>query len=90
MRDSKEYLKNVEKDEGKIIEIDNKKVGVYRDKEGNVYAVKPYCTHLGCELSWNNLDRTWDCPCHGSKFNYEGKNIYDPAIKDLEMLNIFD
>lgn len=90
LRDSKEYLNNVEKDEGKIIEIDNKKVGVYRDKEGNVYAVKPYCTHLGCELSWNNLDRTWDCPCHGSKFNYEGKNIYDPAIKDLEMLNIFD
>ena len=55
-----------------------------RDEQGKVYAVKPYCTHLGCELSWNNLDKTWDCPCHGSRFTYEGKAIYDPAIKDLE------
>ena len=44
--------------------------------------------HLGCELSWNNLENTWDCPCHGSKFTYEGKSIYDPSIKDLERLDI--
>ena len=50
--------------------------------------IKPYCSHLGCMLSWNNLDKTWDCPCHGSRFNYEGKQIYDPAIKDLEKIDI--
>lgn len=88
LRKNDEYLSNVKKDEGKIIEIDNEKVGVYKDKEGNIYAIKPYCTHLGCELSWNNLDKTWDCPCHGSRFNYEGKNLYDPAIKNLEVFNI--
>lgn len=88
LKKTDEYINDIKKDTGKIIEVDNKKVGIYRDKKGKVYAVKPYCTHLGCELSWNNLDKTWDCPCHGSRFNYEGKNIYDPAIKDLETLNI--
>lgn len=81
-----EYTKDVKQGEGKIVEIEGKKVGVYRDKEGEIYAVKPYCTHLGCELSWNNLDNTWDCPCHGSRFTYEGKSIYDPSIKDLERI----
>ena len=84
LKKTDEYLGDVKNDEGKIIEIDNEKVGIYKDREGNIYAVKPYCSHLGCELSWNNLDKTWDCPCHGSRFNYEGKNLYDPALKDLE------
>ena len=83
-----ETLSSVNKDEGKIIEINNVKVGVYRDVNGKYYAIKPVCTHLGCELSWNNLDRTWDCPCHGSRFSYEGKSLYDPSIKDLELLNL--
>ena len=82
-----EYIKDVKQGEGKIVEVEGKKVGVYRDEKGETYAVKPYCSHLGCELSWNNLDKTWDCPCHGSKFTYEGKSIYDPSIKDLEKLN---
>lgn len=84
LKKTDEYLVDVKNDEGKIIEIENEKVGIYKDKNGNIYAVKPYCTHLGCELSWNNLDKTWDCPCHGSRFNYEGKNLYEPALKDLE------
>lgn len=82
-----EYVKDVKQGEGKIVEIEGKKVGVYRDEEGKAYIIKPYCTHLGCELSWNNLDKTWDCPCHGSRFTYEGKSIYDPSIKDLEKIN---
>lgn len=87
LKEGEEYTKNINKDEGKIVEIDNKKVGIYKDENGMIYAVKPICTHLGCELSWNNLDKTWDCPCHGSRFTYEGKSIYDPSIKDLERLN---
>ena len=82
-----EYIKDVKQGEGKIVEVEGKKVGVYRNEEGKYYAVKPYCTHLGCELSWNNLDKTWDCPCHGSRFTFEGKSIYDPSVKDLERLN---
>jgi Rieske Fe-S protein len=78
-------LADIKKDEGKIIDYNDEKVGAYKDLEGNIYLVTPYCSHLGCELSWNDLDKTWDCPCHGSKFNYDGKNLYDPAIKDLEV-----
>jgi len=78
----------IEKDDGKIIEVDGKKVGIYKDLNGKLYCVKPVCTHLGCELSFNNLDKTWDCPCHGSRFDYTGKSIYDPSIKNLEQISI--
>lgn len=81
-----EYVKDVRQGEGKIVEIQGKKVGAYRNEKGEIYIVKPYCTHLGCELSWNDLEKTWDCPCHGSRFTYEGKSIYDPSIKDLERI----
>ena len=84
----KETLDTLNKEEGKIIEISGQKIGVYRDKNDNFYGVKPICSHLGCELSWNNLTHTWDCPCHGSIFSYQGKSLYDPSIKDLEVVSI--
>jgi len=58
------------------------------DRNGKIYTVKPICTHLGCLLSWNNLDKTWDCPCHGSRFNYMGHQLYTPAIRDLDVLEV--
>ncbi len=73
---------------GSIIEIDNEKVGIYKNTVGKLYAVKPICSHLGCLLSWNDIDKTWDCPCHGSRFNYDGKNLYDPAFKNLDVYNL--
>ena len=69
---------------GGIIEINGEKVGIYKDESGKIYAVKPICTHLGCLLSWNDIDKTWDCPCHGSRFNFDGKNLYEPALKNLD------
>ena len=73
---------------GSIIEINNQKVGIYKNPDGKIYAIKPVCTHLGCLLSWNDVDKTWDCPCHGSRFNFDGKNLYDPAFKNLEVYNL--
>ncbi len=81
-------LKSIQHDSGVVLEIDNEKIGIYKDKDGKLFAVKPICTHLGCLLSWNNIDKTWDCPCHGSRFDYMGKNLYNPAIKDLEIMEI--
>ena len=69
---------------GGIVEINHQKVGIYKDSSGKIFAVKPICTHLGCLLSWNDVDKTWDCPCHGSRFSFDGKNLSDPAFKDLE------
>ena len=84
----KETIENLKMGQGKIVEVDGKKVGVYQDENGKLFAVKPVCSHLGCELNWNNLEKTWDCPCHGSRFTYIGKSIYDPSIKDLETVEI--
>lgn len=82
------YFEQIANNSGSIIEVNNEKVGIYKDAEGNIYAVKPICTHLGCLLSWNDVDKTWDCPCHGSRFNFDGTNIYSPAFKDLETYDL--
>lgn len=84
----KDTLDSINKEEGKIVELEDTKLGIYRDKNGKYYALKPICSHLGCELSWNNLDKTWDCPCHGSRFSYTGKSLYEPSIKDIDLINI--
>lgn len=81
-------IQNLKNNTGTVLEYDNEKLGIYKDEKGQIFAVKPNCTHLGCLLSFNNLDKTWDCPCHGSRFSYTGKNIYNPAIKDLEVIDI--
>ena len=83
-----EEIENIEKDNGAIININGTNIGIYKDTSGNIFSVKPVCSHLGCTLAWNNLDKTWDCPCHGSRFDYMGKNIYNPANKGLELINI--
>lgn len=80
----KEELDNIKIGEGKIIKIDNTKVGIYKSKTGEIYKVKPICTHLGCELYFNNIEKIWECPCHGSKFTYDGKSIEVPSNKDLK------
>ena len=80
----KDEIDDIKIGEGRIIEIDNKKVGVYKANTGEIFKVKPICTHLGCELYFNNIDKTWECPCHGSKFSYDGKSIEVPSNKNLE------
>lgn len=72
------------KDEGKTISIHGKRYGAYRDKEDHLYIVDITCTHLGCELSFNSGEKTWDCPCHGSRFSYEGDILNGPAVKPLK------
>ena len=83
-------FENIKENSGSIIEINNEKVGIYKDENGKIHAVKPICTHLGCLLSWNDIDKTWDCPCHGSRFDCNGKNLYNPAFQDLEIYNLDD
>lgn len=79
-----EEANQIQEGEGKIVEVNGQKIGIYKDKNGQIYKINPVCKHLGCELSWNNLDKTWDCPCHGSRYDYMGNLIYGPSVKDLE------
>ena len=79
-----EEANQIQNGEGKIVEINGQKIGIYKDEKGEIYKVNPVCKHLGCELSWNNLEKTWDCPCHGSRYDYKGNLIYGPSVKNLE------
>ena len=81
-------LSSIKRDNGGIIRINGVAVGIYKDKDEKIFAVDPTCTHLGCLLTWNNVDKTWDCPCHGSRFDYSGKNLYDPAFRYLKKYEI--
>ena len=78
--------KDVEPGEGKIVNDNGVKVGIYKDEGGKEFKVIPKCRHLGCELSWNNLDKTWDCPCHGSRYTFDGKLIYGPSKRSLKII----
>jgi Rieske Fe-S protein len=70
--------------EGGIVSVDGDRAAAYRDEDGTVYAVSHICTHLYCRLAWNAAERSWDCPCHGSRFDVRGKVIQGPAVNDLE------
>ncbi len=59
------------------------KLAVFRDEHGGVHKCSAVCTHLKCIVRWNDVERTWDCPCHGSRFDATGKVIIGPAIDDL-------
>lgn len=83
---SEKIFADLENDTGHVLEYKGQKIGIYKDANSKIFAVKPICTHLGCLLSWNNLDKTWDCPCHGSRFDYMGHQLYNPAIRDLDMV----
>ena len=68
---------------GGVVFLDGKKVGVYKEENGTVYAVDIRCPHLGCQLEWDPEERSWDCPCHGSRFDYQGRLLSGPAQEGL-------
>lgn len=74
---------HLEVGQGGLLDVDGATVGAYRDHEGKLHTVKPICTHLGCPLSWNTADTSWDCSCHGSRFDPDGAVIEGPAVKPL-------
>jgi Rieske Fe-S protein len=59
---------------------------VYRDEQGVIHERSAVCTHLYCIVAWNSTERTWDCPCHGSRYDPYGRVINGPAIADLRPL----
>jgi len=83
-------LDDIVREEGAVITLRGRKVGAYRDSCGNLHLVKPVCTHLGCDLVFNNGDRQWDCPCHGSRFDVDGQVVHGPACHPLEKMEKLD
>lgn len=74
----------IEPGEGKVINGLGERIGAFKDDKGGLHLVNTTCTHMGCELQWNSAERSWDCPCHGSRFTYEGDIIEGPAVMPLE------
>jgi len=90
-----DYLKSGSKDieeiaegEGKIMKLEGEHLAVYKNKTGDVQAVSAICPHMGCTVHWNNFEKSWDCPCHGSRFNTEGEVLEGPALEGLSKIEI--
>ena len=76
--------------EGGMAKVGGKPVGAYRDPGGELHCVSITCTHLGCTLGWNQAETTWDCPCHGSRFGYDGAVLNGPATRPLRVVNVVE
>jgi Rieske Fe-S protein len=79
-------LVSLSSEQGTVLE--DKKITVYKDKTGNLHTYSAVCTHLGCTVAWNSLEKSFDCPCHGSRFSNRGKIINGPANANLEHKNL--
>ena len=85
---SKRSLRSIRRNSGEVVTVDGHIVAAYRNEKGKLVTLSPNCTHLGCRVQWNGTDRTWECPCHGSRFQPTGEVIAGPAERPLEPLNI--
>ena len=81
---AKKQIEDLPNGKGGIVEYEGERVGVYKDEEGEVFIVSNQCPHLGCQLEWNPDELSWDCPCHGSRFDYRGNLLNNPAMEGLE------
>ncbi|MGM7723511.1 FAD-dependent oxidoreductase [Metabacillus sp. Hm71] len=81
-------IEDIGNDEGSVVVVNGKRAGCYKDAEGNINLVDTTCTHMGCEVEWNSGDRTWDCPCHGSRFSVQGDVVEGPAKKPLKKVDL--
>jgi Rieske Fe-S protein len=73
---------------GAIVRDGASKLAVYRTDGGEIHAVSAVCTHLGCVVQWNRFEKSWDCPCHGSRFDRFGKTLNGPATRDLAAVDL--
>jgi 3-phenylpropionate/trans-cinnamate dioxygenase ferredoxin reductase component len=69
---------------GGLVNAGGRQLAVYRDEHGQTYELSPRCTHMGCTIDWNDAAKTWDCPCHGSRFSVDGSVVRGPAAEPLE------
>ena len=74
-------------DEGAIVQENGEKVAVYKDASGKITRLSPICKHLACLVVWNQAEKTWDCPCHGSRYDASGHVMKGPAKKNLDLKN---
>ncbi len=74
--------------EGAVFKVRNKRLAIYRDETGRLHALEAGCTHLRCTVHFNDFERTWDCPCHGSRFDIHGTVLQGPATRPLRAVEV--
>jgi Rieske Fe-S protein len=89
-REKLDELSELVPGEGRIVKYEGKSLALYKDDNGMLHAVNPACTHIKCTIGWNSAEKSWDCPCHGSRFSVDGEVLTAPARKDLEVIKMED
>ncbi len=74
--------------EGRVVKYEGHTIALHKDESGGLHALNPTCTHMKCSVAWNNAEQTWDCPCHGARYNIEGYVVTGPANIQLEKIEI--
>jgi glycine/D-amino acid oxidase-like deaminating enzyme/nitrite reductase/ring-hydroxylating ferredoxin subunit len=74
--------------EAKVVKYEGESIALYKDDNGKVYAVNPVCTHAKCIVDWNSAEKSWDCPCHGARYDVMGNVLTGPARKGLEVISL--
>jgi len=80
-------LKRLRPGTGKLVEVAGKKIAAYRDEDGTIHALSPVCTHAACMVNWNSEEKSWDCPCHGARYDIDGQVLTGPATRNLSLIN---
>lgn len=86
--DKIDSLSEIKKESGKTVSYQGKTMSVYRDSNDQLHSVSSACTHMGGTVGWNNTEKSWDCPCHGARFDIYGRVLNGPATKDLEIITL--
>jgi glycine/D-amino acid oxidase-like deaminating enzyme/nitrite reductase/ring-hydroxylating ferredoxin subunit len=74
--------------EGRLVKYEGSKLAIYKDENGKIFALNPVCTHAKCIVDWNSAEKSWDCPCHGARYDIDGQVITGPAHRALEVVNV--
>lgn len=81
-------LSEVKEGQAKVVKYEGESYALYKETNGTVHLVKSTCPHAKCEVRWNSAELSWDCPCHGSRFNINGKLLTGPTVRDLPRVDI--
>jgi len=87
MESENQPLDSLKPCQGSVLKLDGQRVAVYRDADGLAVKLSAICTHLGCIVHWNEAASSWDCPCHGSRFDVTGRVIAGPAESPLKRID---
>ncbi len=83
---SLDSLRAIPNDQGELVKFDHHSLAIYKDTKGQITSLRPVCTHLGCNVKWNQTEKSWDCPCHGARYDIQGDVLTGPSTKGLEKL----